>query len=84
MAGIYILIALFVVITNITAFPGIIATIVKNAFGIEQIVGGGLGGIIVIGAQRGLFSNEAGMGSAPNAVRRLMYRIRQSKALFKH
>ncbi|MED4648323.1 alanine/glycine:cation symporter family protein [Bacillus inaquosorum] len=68
MAGIYILIALFVVITNITAFPGIIATIVKNAFGIEQIVGGGLGGIIVIGAQRGLFSNEAGMGSAPNAA----------------
>ncbi|MCY8794491.1 alanine:cation symporter family protein [Bacillus inaquosorum] len=68
MAGIYILIALFVVITNITAFPGIIVTIVKNAFGIEQIVGGGLGGIIVIGAQRGLFSNEAGMGSAPNAA----------------
>ncbi|WP_368650556.1 alanine/glycine:cation symporter family protein [Bacillus inaquosorum] len=68
MAGIYILIALFVVITNITAFPDIIATIVKNAFGIEQIVGGGLGGIIVIGAQRGLFSNEAGMGSAPNAA----------------
>ncbi|MED3386929.1 alanine/glycine:cation symporter family protein [Bacillus subtilis] len=68
MAGIYILIALFVVITNITAFPGVIATIVKNALGFEQVVGGGMGGIIVIGAQRGLFSNEAGMGSAPNAA----------------
>ncbi|QWF76334.1 alanine:cation symporter family protein [Bacillus subtilis] len=68
MAGIYILIALFVVITNITAFPGVIATIVKNALGFEQVVGGGIGAIIVIGAQRGLFSNEAGMGSAPNAA----------------
>ncbi|MGV4320176.1 alanine/glycine:cation symporter family protein [Bacillus mojavensis] len=68
MAGIYILIALYVVITNISAFPGIIATIVKNAFGFEQIVGGGLGGIIITGAKRGLFTNEAGMGSAPNAA----------------
>nr|WGD88829.1 alanine/glycine:cation symporter family protein [Bacillus subtilis] len=66
MAGIYILIALYVVI--ITAFPGVIATIVKNAFGVEQVVGGGLGSIIIIGAKRGLFTNEAGMGSAPNAV----------------
>ncbi|WEZ03344.1 alanine/glycine:cation symporter family protein [Bacillus subtilis] len=68
MAGIYILIALYVVITNITAFPGVIATIVKNAFGVEQVVGGGLGSIIIIGAKRGLFTNEAGMGSAPNAA----------------
>ncbi|TYS25663.1 alanine:cation symporter family protein [Bacillus subtilis] len=68
MAGIYIIIALYVVITNITAFPGVIATIVKNAFGIEQVVGGGLGSIIIIGAKRGLFTNEAGMGSAPNAA----------------
>lgn len=58
MAGIYILIALFVVITNITAFPGVIATIVKNALGFEQVVGGGIGGIIVIGAQRGLFQTK--------------------------
>lgn len=68
MVGIYILIALYVVITNITAFPGVIATIVKNAFGVEQVVGGGLGSIIIIGAKRGLFTNEAGMGSAPNAA----------------
>ncbi|MEG7378144.1 alanine/glycine:cation symporter family protein [Bacillus subtilis] len=68
MAGLYILIALYVVFTNISAFPSVIAIIVKNALGIEQVVGGGLGAIIVIGAQRGLFSNEAGMGSAPNAA----------------
>ncbi|PLR93935.1 alanine/glycine:cation symporter family protein [Bacillus halotolerans] len=68
MAGLYILIALYVVFTNISAFPSVIATIVKNALGIEQVVGGGIGAIIVIGAQRGLFSNEAGMGSAPNAA----------------
>lgn len=68
MAGLYIIIALFVVVVNINTVPGLLMTIVKNAFGIEQIVGGGLGGIIVIGAQRGLFSNEAGMGSAPNAA----------------
>ncbi|MCC2928996.1 alanine/glycine:cation symporter family protein [Bacillus mojavensis] len=68
MAGLYILIALYVVFTNISAFPSVIATIVKNALGFEQVVGGGIGAIIVIGAQRGLFSNEAGMGSAPNAA----------------
>ncbi|MCO4850636.1 alanine/glycine:cation symporter family protein [Bacillus vallismortis] len=68
MAGIYILIALYVVFANISAFPSVIAIIVKNALGIDQVVGGGLGAIIVIGAQRGLFSNEAGMGSAPNAA----------------
>ncbi|WP_039074082.1 alanine/glycine:cation symporter family protein [Bacillus sp. MSP13] len=68
MAGLYILIALYVVFANISAFPSVIAIIVKNALGIDQVVGGGLGAIIVIGAQRGLFSNEAGMGSAPNAA----------------
>ena len=68
MAGMYILIALYVVIVNISAVPELLVTIVKNAFGFEQIVGGSLGSIIIIGAQRGLFSNEAGMGSAPNAA----------------
>ncbi|USY34598.1 alanine/glycine:cation symporter family protein [Bacillus velezensis] len=68
MAGLYILLALYVVIVNITAVPELFAAIVKNAFGLEQIVGGSLGSIIIIGAQRGLFSNEAGMGSAPNAA----------------
>ncbi|KXZ15114.1 sodium:alanine symporter [Bacillus nakamurai] len=68
MAGAYIIIALYVVVVNITAVPELLVTIVKNAFGLQQIAGGSLGSIIIIGAQRGLFSNEAGMGSAPNAA----------------
>lgn len=83
MAGIYILIALYVVITNITAFPGVIATIVKNAFGVEQVVGGGLGSIIIIGAKRGLFTNEAGMGSARMRLPQPMFRTRRNKDLSK-
>ncbi len=68
MATAYILVALFVVITNITKVPALISLIVKNAFGLKQAVGGGLGGALLIGIKRGLFSNEAGMGSAPNAA----------------
>lgn len=68
MAVAYILIALFVVITNITKVPGLIALIVENAFGAKQAVGGSIGGALLIGIKRGLFSNEAGMGSAPNAA----------------
>nr|MDH3163542.1 amino acid carrier protein [Bacillus licheniformis] len=67
MAIIYLGLALFVVLTNISQIPAVFAMIVKDAFGIEQIAGGTLGKIIIIGAKRGLFSNEAGMGSAPNA-----------------
>lgn len=68
MATAYILIALFVVITNITKIPGLITLMVENAFGVKQAVGGGMGGALLIGIKRGLFSNEAGMGSAPNAA----------------
>ena len=68
MAGFYILLALFVMITNITEIPGMIALIVKSAFGLEQAFGGGVGAAIMMGVKRGLFSNEAGMGSAPNAA----------------
>lgn len=68
MAGLYILVALFIVIKNITLIPSIIALIVKNAFGLNEFIGGTLGGIMLIGVKRGLFSNEAGMGSAPNAA----------------
>lgn len=68
MAGFYIVLALFVVITNITEMPGVIAMIFKSAFGFEQVVGGGIGAAIMNGVKRGLFSNEAGMGSAPNAA----------------
>lgn len=68
MASAYILIAMFVIAKNITAIPSLFALIFKNAFGIEQIVGGGIGAALMQGIKRGLFSNEAGMGSAPNAA----------------
>ena len=64
----YILLAFAVVLLNITSIPEIIAHIVKSAFGMEQIVGGGMGAAVMQGIKRGLFSNEAGMGSAPNAA----------------
>lgn len=68
MASAYILIAMFVIAKNITAIPSLFALIFKNAFGIEQIVGGGIGAALMQGIKRGLFSNEAGMGSTPNAA----------------
>lgn len=68
MATIYIIIALYIVLINITEVPALFALIFKNAFGIEQVAGGGLGAAIMMGIKRGLFSNEAGMGSAPNAA----------------
>ena len=64
----YILLALTIVVLNIRELPAIIELIVKNAFGMEQIVGGGLGAALMQGIKRGLFSNEAGMGSAPNVA----------------
>ena len=64
----YILLALMIVVLNIRELPAIIELIVKNAFGMEQIVGGGLGAALMQGIKRGLFSNEAGMGSAPNVA----------------
>lgn len=68
MAVLYIVLALFVMIINITEIPAVIAHIFKNAFGMEQAIGGGIGSAILYGVKRGLFSNEAGMGSAPNAA----------------
>jgi len=68
MAVAYVFVASFILITNITEIPGIFALIVKSAFGVEQAVGGGIGIAMMQGIKRGLFSNEAGMGSAPNAA----------------
>ncbi|WP_341218052.1 sodium:alanine symporter family protein [Neptunomonas phycophila] len=65
MAGLYLLLAIYVVIMNITEVPGVLALIVKSAFGFEEAVGG-VAGAMLNGIKRGLFSNEAGMGSAPN------------------
>lgn len=64
----YIGMALIVIAINITEVPEIIAMIVKNAFGIEEAVGGGMGAAVAQGLRRGLFSNEAGLGSAPNVA----------------
>lgn len=68
MAGCYILMAFYIIITNITEFPAVMSMIVKNAFGVEQAVGGGMGMALILGVKRGLFSNEAGEGSTPNAA----------------
>lgn len=68
MAVFYLLIGLFVIITNLSQVPAVFSLIFKSAFGLEQAVGGGIGAAIMLGVKRGLFSNEAGMGSAPNAA----------------
>ncbi|MBY0223850.1 alanine/glycine:cation symporter family protein [Sporosarcina aquimarina] len=68
MAVFYILVALFIVVMNITQVPAMFMLIVEHAFGIKEIAGGGIGMAIMQGVRRGLFSNEAGMGSVPNAA----------------
>nr|WP_209122700.1 alanine/glycine:cation symporter family protein [Alkalihalobacillus sp. BA299] len=68
MALFYLIIATYVVIVNIEEIPSVISLIVSSAFGIEQAIGGGIGAAIINGVKRGLFSNEAGMGSAPVAA----------------
>ncbi|MCD7816407.1 MAG: alanine:cation symporter family protein [Bacteroides sp.] len=64
----YILLALFIVLSNIDRIPTVIGQIIGNAFGWHQAIGGGIGAALMQGIKRGLFSNEAGMGSAPNAA----------------
>ncbi|WP_016931799.1 alanine/glycine:cation symporter family protein [Rhodococcus sp. R1101] len=63
----YLVIGVIVVILNIGEVPAMFRLIVENAFGLEEIVGGGFAAAFMNGIRRGLFSNEAGMGSAPNA-----------------
>lgn len=67
MASLYILMGIVTMILHITEIPHIFSEIVSNAFKFDAIAGGFAGSTIVIGIKRGLFSNEAGMGSAPNA-----------------
>lgn len=64
----YIILALYIVISKIHMLPEVISTIVSHALGWEQVIGGGVGAALMQGIKRGLFSNEAGMGSAPNAA----------------
>lgn len=68
MALSYIALALGIVLFNIAKLPAVIELIVGNAFGWEQVAGGGVGAALMQGIKRGLFSNEAGMGSAPNVA----------------
>ena len=64
----YLVLAIIVVVMNIELIPHVFKVIVLDAFGIEQIAGGGIGTTIMYGVKRGLFSNEAGEGSAPNVA----------------
>lgn len=68
MAIAYILLAVLVMILNITELPNVFILIVKSAFGLQEAFAGMVGAAILNGVKRGLFSNEAGMGSAPNAA----------------
>ena len=67
MAIAYILIALWTTITNIGELPAVFATIFQSAFNFQSIAGGFAGSVVMLGIKRGLFSNEAGMGSTPHA-----------------
>lgn len=64
----YVLVAIVVVVTNIELIPHVFKVIITDAFGIHQVTGGSVGAMIMIGVKRGLFSNEAGEGSAPNVA----------------
>lgn len=64
----YLGIALVVLVMNVQALPAVLALILKSAFGLEPALGGGIGAAILLGVKRGLFSNEAGLGSAPNVA----------------
>ncbi|QSR34922.1 sodium:alanine symporter [Marinobacterium iners] len=68
MAGGYLLVAFVVLGLNFDRIPDVFMLIVKSAFGLEPAVGGGIGAAIMMGVKRGLFSNEAGLGSAPNVA----------------
>ncbi len=64
----YFILAFVIVLMNIHLMPHVFKVIISNAFGLEQITGGGLGATMMNGIKRGLFSNEAGEGSAPNVA----------------
>ena len=68
MAVCYFIITLFIIIKNIGSIPGVFGRIFEEAFGIRQVAAGGFGAVLMNGVKRGLFSNEAGSGSAPCAA----------------
>ncbi|EET59994.1 amino acid carrier protein [Marvinbryantia formatexigens DSM 14469] len=68
MAGCYFLMTLFVIVRNAGALPAVFERIFAEAFGLRQVAAGGFGAVLMNGVKRGLFSNEAGSGSAPCAA----------------
>lgn len=68
MASCYFLITIFIIVKNAALLPSVLERIFAEAFGLRQAVAGGFGAVIMNGARRGLFSNEAGSGSAPCAA----------------
>ena len=68
MAGLYLVLTIFVIVKNASQLPAVFERIFAEAFGLRQAVAGGFGAVIMNGAKRGLFSNEAGSGSAPCAA----------------
>lgn len=64
----YLSMAAIVIVINIGELPAVISSIVQNAFGLQEAVSGGMGAALSQGLRRGLFSNEAGLGSAPNVA----------------
>ena len=68
MAVLYFVITIFIILKNITLMPSVFKRIFEEAFGLRQIAGGGFGAVLMNGVKRGLFSNEAGSGSAPCAA----------------
>ncbi len=68
MAGAYFLATVFVILKNLAFVPSVFSNILQEAFGLKQVVAGGIGTVIVTGAKRGIFSNEAGSGNTPNVV----------------
>ena len=68
MAGCYLLITVVLIVLNFRTLPSVFARIFQEAFGIRQVVAGGFGAVLMNGVKRGLFSNEAGSGSAPCAA----------------
>lgn len=68
MAGCYLLLTFIVIVTNVTQLPAVFERIFQEAFGLRQAAAGGFGAVLMNGVKRGLFSNEAGSGSAPCAA----------------
>ncbi|WP_251231716.1 alanine/glycine:cation symporter family protein [Adlercreutzia aquisgranensis] len=68
MAIAYIALAVWTTVTNLGEIPAVFSTMFASAFNFQSIAGGFAGSVVMLGIKRGLFSNEAGMGSAPNAA----------------